>query len=105
MASKTSGRSGVNLSDFRVFETREFLKELARLPQNSSESIRRKIDEYVYPQLKKEPFFGVNIRKLRGYTPDMWRYRIGRFRLFYTVDTEECIVYILSVDFRRDAYR
>jgi mRNA interferase RelE/StbE len=93
------------LSDFRVFETKEFLKRLGKLPKEHARIIRTKLDEYVYPQLKKEPFFGPNIRKLRDYTPHMWRYRIGKFRLFYTIDTDEVMVYILSLDFRRNAYR
>ena len=52
-----------------------------------------------------EPCFGKNIKKLRDYNPDTWRYRIGKFRLFYTVDHEEKIIYILAIDFRKDAYR
>ncbi len=93
------------MPDFRVFETKELLKKLAKLPEDYPEIIRKKLDEYVYPQLKQEPFFGTNVRKLRAYSPDTWRYRIGKFRLFYAVDLEERVIYILSVDLRRDAYR
>jgi len=93
------------LSDFRIFETREFLKRLDKVPADYTQLVRRKLDEYVYPQLMQEPFFGANIKKLRGYSLDIWRYRIGKFRLFYMVDGEERIVCILSIDFRRDAYR
>jgi len=93
------------LSDFRVFKTRKFLKQVDKLPTNQARIIRNKRDEYVYPQLKQEPFFGANIKKLRGYAPDTWRYRVGRFRLFYALDTTERIVYVLSIDHRRDAYR
>jgi len=32
-------------------------------------------------------------------------YRIGRFRVFYSIDQTEQIVSILSVDNRRDAYK
>ncbi|WP_420885427.1 type II toxin-antitoxin system RelE family toxin [Candidatus Scalindua japonica] len=45
------------------------------------------------------------MKKLQGYSPETWRYRIGKFRLFYVVDREECIIYILTIDFRKDAYR
>ena len=88
-----------------MFETDEFLKRLGKLPDRDARAIRRKLDKHVYPQLKQEPFFGPNIRKLRGYSPDTWRYRIGRFRLFYVVDEAERIVFILAVNLRRDAYR
>lgn len=66
--------------------------------------IKKKLKTYVYPQIKKEPYFGKNIRRLRNYTPKTWRYRIGKFRLFYTVDHEEHTIYILTIDFRKDIY-
>jgi len=60
--------------------------------------------ESIYPQLKEEPHYGNNIKKLVGYKPEIWRYRIGKFRLFYVIDENEKIIYILSIDLRKDAY-
>jgi mRNA interferase RelE/StbE len=42
---------------------------------------------------------------LEGCTPETWRYRIGPYRLFYSVDENERIVFLLTVDDRKDAYR
>ncbi len=67
--------------------------------------IRSKLQSHVYPQLREDPFWGANIKKLRDYTPSTWRYRINKFRLFYTIDTAEKIVYVLSIDFRKNAYK
>ncbi len=92
-------------SDFRIFETEEFQKKFRKLPARESRFIQRKLAEYVYPQLCVDPFLGPNIKKLSGYQPDTWRYRIGRFRVFFIVDQETRIVSILSVHDRRDAYR
>ena len=91
-------------SEFRIFETAEFQKKLRKLPAGESRFIQRKLAEYVYPQLRIDPFSGPNIKKLKGYQPDTWRYRIGRFRVFFLVDQADRIVSILSVDDRRDAY-
>ena len=93
------------MPDFRIFETDEFAKRFKKLSSRDSTFLRRKLDSYVYPQIKKEPFWGTNIKKLQGYSPDTWRYRIGKFRLFYVVDTEERVVFMLTVDDRKDAYR
>jgi mRNA interferase RelE/StbE len=93
------------LSEFRAFETDEFLKRLKKLASRDAAFLRRKLDSFVYPQLKTEPFWGNNIKKLQGYTPETWRYRIGKFRVFYIVDQEDQILYILTVDDRKDAYR
>ena len=46
-----------------------------------------------------------NKKKLKGYVPDTWRYRSGKFRIFYTVDQDEEIIYMLTIDHRKDAYR
>ena len=93
------------MSNYRIFETDEFTKSLMKLSKKNVSFIRKKSASYVYPQIKKEPCFGKNIKKLRDYDPDTWRYRLGKFRLFYTVDYEKRIIYVLTIDFRKDAYR
>ena len=93
------------MSDYRIFETDEFTKVLKKLSKTNIDFIQKKLVGYVYPQIKKEPCFGKNIKKLRDYDPGTWRYRLGKFRLFYSVDHEEKIIYILTIDFRKDAYR
>jgi len=95
----------VNLPDFRIFQTNEFLKKLGKLPSGEIDFLEKKLKEYVYPQLRSEPFFGKNIKKLRNYTPETWRYRIGKYRLFYIVNTDKKIVYMLALDLRKEAYR
>jgi mRNA interferase RelE/StbE len=96
------------LSEYRIFETDEFLRRCKRLEKQSPREaafLRKKLTDYVYPQLREEPFWGKNVKKLRDYSPEMWRYRIGQYRLFYTVDTKEKIVFLLTVEDRKDAYR
>ena len=97
--------AGGALSDYRIFETEEFQKRLDKLSHEQSRFLRKKLTEYVYPQLRNSPFFGPNIKKLRGMEPAIWRYRIGAFRIFYLADTEERVLSMLSVDPRKDAYR
>ncbi|NOZ75837.1 MAG: type II toxin-antitoxin system RelE/ParE family toxin [FCB group bacterium] len=93
------------MSEFRIFETNEFIKQLAKLSPTDASRIQSKLKSYVYPQLKQDPFRGTNIKKLRGYSPNIWRYRINKFRLFYSVDNSKKIVFILTIDFRKNAYR
>ena len=93
------------MSDYQIFETEEFDKRFQKLSSRDVSFIRKKLDSFVYPQIKTEPFWGNNIKKLQGYNPDTWRYRIGKFRLFYIIDNEERVIYILTIDNRKDAYR
>jgi len=59
---------------------------------------------YAYPQLRQNPYYGKNIKKLVNYDPDTWRYRIGDYRFFYTIDDHKKIVYMLAADNRQGAY-
>ena len=93
------------MSDYQIFETEEFDKRFKKLSSRDVSFIRKKLDTFVYPQIKTEPFWSNNIKKLQGYNPDTWRYRIDKFRLFYIVDHEEHVTYILTIDNRKDAYR
>jgi mRNA interferase RelE/StbE len=94
-----------NSSEYRIFETDEFTRRLAKFSITDAKSIRTKLQKYAYPQLREQPFYGANIRKLRGFSTDVWRYRIGRFRVFYTVDENDRVVSIVSLEARKDAYR
>ena len=93
------------MSDYRIFETDEFQKQLKKVTTSQREVIERKLSGYVYPQLRTAPYYGPNIKKLRGYAPQTWRYRIGSYRVFYHVDEQKRIVFILTIDDRKDAYK
>lgn len=90
--------------NFRIFETAQFLENLEEELGNQKERIKQKLAGYVYPQLKQQPYFGKNIKKLRDYTPETWRYRIGGYRFFYEIDDRRKIVFMISADNRADAY-
>jgi len=93
------------LSRFKIFETEEFLSRLKKMPVERRRAVERKLAGYVYPQLAEEPHYGANIKKLRDYKPETWRYRIGVWRVFYSIEHEEGVVYILTIDDRKSAYR
>jgi len=86
---------------FRIAETEHFRKQLDNL---NLTKIYSKIEKIVYPQLRANPFFGPNIKKLKGEFEGYYRFRIGNYRLFYTIDKQKVIVFILEIAHRRDAY-
>jgi len=90
---------------YDLFETDEFLKSIGKLQKRDKTLVQAKLREYVYPQIKSEPHFGVNIKKLRGYSPNTWRYRIGSYRVFYTIDENDHLILLLVVESRDKAYR
>ncbi len=92
------------MSSYKIFETDEFLKNIKKISQREKSFIEKKLAQYIYPQLKDEPHYGNNIKKLVDYNPETWRYRIGKYRLFYVIDESDKIIYLLSIDLRKDAY-
>ena len=80
---------GGSLADYRIFETDEYTKKFSKLPSRNAASIQKKLHSFVYPQLIENPFYGKNIKKLKDYDPETWRYRIGKYRLFYLIDEDE----------------
>jgi mRNA interferase RelE/StbE len=92
------------LDKYKIFETREYLNKLEKITSREKSFIERKLIKYVYPQLREEPHFGNNIKKLVNYKPETWRYRIGKYRLFYVIEESDKTIYLLSIDLRKDAY-
>ena len=92
------------LNSYKIFETDEFQKRVEKISKRDKLFIEKKLIQFVYPQLREEPHFGNNIKKLVDYSPETWRYRIGKYRLFYVIDENEKTVYIISIDLRKDAY-
>jgi mRNA interferase RelE/StbE len=93
------------LNEFRIFETEQFQSDLRSNLGPRQEKIVAKLLEDVYPQLRRQPYFGRNIKKLAGYKPETWRYRIGGFRIFYEIDDKRRVVIMLAADTRQKSYR
>ena len=92
------------LNSYRIFETEQFQKDLQKIAKSGKEKITRKLRDFVYPQLKQHPHFGPNIKKLKDFHPETWRYRIGAWRFFYEIDDEKQIVFMLAASHRSKAY-
>ncbi len=92
------------MSNYKIFETNEFLKRIDKISNRDKLFIEKKLLQHIYPQLREEPHYGNNIKKLIDYKPETWRYRIGKYRLFYVIEESEKTIYVLSIDLRKDAY-
>lgn len=92
------------MAKYRIFETDQFIEDLSADFKGRGVKIREKLLNYVYPQLRENPYFGKNIKKLHNYDPDTWRYRIGDYRFFYEIDEKESMVYMTAADARKDSY-
>jgi mRNA interferase RelE/StbE len=87
-----------NLYD--IAETKSFQKLKSKIDQK----VYEKIVNIVYPQLRANPFFGTNIKKLKGELDRYYRYRIGNYRLFYTIEDDKVLVVITDYKHRQNSY-
>ena len=92
-------------SPFRIFETQQFSRDLARLGPAAQKRIEVKLRDYVYPGLRENPYFGPNIKRLKNWEPATWRYRVGDWRFFYEIDDRQRLVFMIAADHRKEAYR
>ena len=88
--------------EYRIAETATFKKGLET---QGYQRYYKKLIENVYPRLKINPYYGPNIKRLKGDLKAVFRYRIGDYRLFYLVDPEKKYVYILTLENRKDSYK
>jgi len=90
------------LARFKIAETQTFSEKISSIKFKSQ---YKKIVDYVYPILRENPFFGPNIKKLKGNLKEVYRFRIGNYRLFYKISEETVIVFIINIEDRKDAYK
>ena len=92
------------MNDIQIFETKQFQKDLEQIARSGHSKVAQKLRDFVYPQLRNHPHFGPNIKKLKDFTPDTWRYRIGAWRFFYEIDEEEKVAFMIAASHRSSAY-
>jgi mRNA interferase RelE/StbE len=90
-------------SRYKIAETDGFQRTLKK--NKSLNKVYRRVVEVVYPILRREPHFGPNIKRLKGELSDFYRYRVGDYRLFYTIEEDEVVVVVVDLRSRQGAYR
>lgn len=90
----------IKLSKYQIAETKTFEKVKNKIDKK----LYSKIENFVYPQLRENPFYGANIKKLKDNLQGYYRYRIGNYRLFYLVEDNKLIVVVVDFKHRQKAY-
>jgi len=93
------------LSEYRLFETSGFRRDLEKLGPAANARIRETLTHRVYPILRASPRRAPGVARLREWDPPTWRIRIGSWRVFFQIDDEALVVTLTAADHRKDAYR
>ncbi|MDP1783872.1 MAG: type II toxin-antitoxin system RelE/ParE family toxin [Sulfuricurvum sp.] len=88
------------MSEYLISEGKTFEK----IKLGIEKKLYTKITNIVYPQLRQNPYYGTNIKKLKGEFEGYYRYRIGDYRLFYLIDDGKVIVVVIDLRHRQNAY-
>ena len=88
------------LSKYQIAETKTFEKVKKKIDKK----LYSKIENFVYPQLRVNPFYGTNIKKLKDDLEGYYRYRIGNYRLFYLIKNDKLIIVVVDFKHRQHAY-
>ncbi len=92
------------LIEYKIFETNQFKEDLHQIAASGLSKIVRKLRSVVYPQLRQHPHFGPNIKKLKNFKPETWRYRVGAWRFFFEIDEKEHVIFMIAAHHRSKAY-
>ncbi|KPL11054.1 hypothetical protein AMJ85_04740 [candidate division BRC1 bacterium SM23_51] len=86
------------MADYSIVFARSASKELEALGDTT---LTRVFDRIERLAIDPRPS---GIRKLRG-SENLWRLRVGDYRVIYAVDDKNRLVDIIAIRHRRDAYR
>ena len=86
------------MADYRVTFARSARRELERLDRQLAGRIVTRIEGLV---VEPRPS---GVRKLRG-ANNLWRLRVGDYRVIYSVDDGQRVVDVVAVRHRSEAYR
>ena len=85
---------------YKVVLTPHAARDYKKLPPDIQPDIRTAIDA-----LQHEPLAGPKIKPLKGRLRAYFRYRVGDYRIVYTVDRPHHLVYVDYLQHRKDVYR
>lgn len=57
-----------------------------------------------FEDISQSPFWGIHIKKLKGELKDKYRYRVGSFRIIYSINKEEKVIWMENIGSRGDIY-
>lgn len=74
-------------------------KELKRLDTRDRKRVFRAIEALADEPRPK------GVKKLKGETTDIWRVRVGSYRVLYTIKEDHLVVFVVRIGHRKDVYQ
>jgi mRNA interferase RelE/StbE len=87
---------------YHVLVDKRAEKDLKKIPEYIADRFSRILDELEIDPINRRS--GANIKKLKGH-PNVFRVRIGDYRMLYFVDDKNYTVRVITVVHRKKAYK
>lgn len=84
---------------YEIIYSAEAKKSIQNIDKKNAEKIIEKIE-----QLSINPFGMLGVKKLKGNLKDLYRLRVGNFRILYVLRNVELIIFIVDIGHRKDIY-
>ena len=81
----------------------ELSREAERFLNRCDATTARKLVR-CFESLERNPRSGSNIKPLKGSLAGAYRYRVGDYRVVYTIDDNGVKVFVITIAHRRDVY-
>lgn len=82
---------------YRIEYARSVVKDLKKLPRE----IQNEAIQVIEKDLVSNPRKG---RPLTGPYKGLWRYRIGDYRIIYSIEEKRVVIFVLRIRHRKDVY-
>ncbi|MEK7529186.1 MAG: type II toxin-antitoxin system RelE/ParE family toxin [Patescibacteria group bacterium] len=89
--------------DYRIFYTHQAEKDIGKLDSVQAVRILKKMKEYVAQENPMK-----NAKKLKGFSLDTYRYRVGDYRVIFRLDPKNntvVVLVVLRVAHHKEVYR
>ncbi|MBI4124757.1 MAG: type II toxin-antitoxin system RelE/ParE family toxin [Deltaproteobacteria bacterium] len=82
---------------YRVEYAKGIVKDLKKLPKE----IKQKALGIVEGILAADPYVG---KPLKGPYKGLWKYRVGDYRIIYTIESDRLCIFVLRIRHRKNVY-
>lgn len=80
----------------------EYAKGVAKDLKSLPKEIKRKALNIVEKALASDPRVG---KPLAGPYKGLWKYRIGDYRMIYSIEDQRLVIFVLRIRHRKDVYQ
>ena len=92
-----------NATSYEVLVDEKVEKDLAKVPNHIVEKFLNSLDEFEINPVRSRP--GFDAKRLKGFPGNMYRLRIGNYRVLYSVDNNDRVIQITTIMHRSVAYK